>query len=271
MSDGVSTALILLAVALSEGIRLVPAGAVVMRRVFWGEWHRTDPLELGRGFAMPAVAIPFVVAVVVPAAEVPRYGVVRAASRLHARLRRVRLALTFLRALGAASMLVLAFGIPYATYRSGWWGLIVSLGAVLVLAAVQAALSFSAVRRSGCDARSGFRSAIRVLWPFSTPRSAEYVLEQVVAGVPPLVAARALLPDMEFDRMVRALAYDVLQRGRDDADATLLRRLCGTEQLRRIVDARPADAPRFCPRCAAGYESRVSECMDCGAVPLVVR
>ena len=268
MTDGVSTALILLAVALSEGIRLTPDGSIVVRRVLFGGWRRVEPLALGRGFTLPGAPTPFVLALVALPSVVPPSGIRRATTRLRARLRRARVSVALLRALGAVSLLVLVLGVPLATARSGWWGLAVSLATMLALALAQSVVLYAATRRAGGSRGRSAKNAIRVLWPFTTPRGAELLLDQVIDGTPPLVVARALLVPAAFADAVRPLAYDVLH-ARAEADGELLRALCGVEALEGIVSARPAEADRYCPRCASGFQPGIAECSECEAVPLV--
>jgi hypothetical protein len=264
--DGsLSTALILGAVAMSEGIRVTPSGAVVMHRLLAGPWKHVEPLALGRGFTLPSVASPFTVAVVVSpvvADTDPRAQV----TVLHERMAATRTLVTWLRLLGAVSATTLVVGVPWLTARAGWFGLVASLTALLALAVVQAWLIRHALRRLG-SAKS-IATAVRVLWPFTTPRSAELVLDAAVAGIPPLVAARALLREGEFRRTVRSLAYDVVHQ-RDAPEGDSLRALCDPDELRAIIADRPEESERYCPRCAAGYAPGIRECAECLTVPLV--
>ena len=172
-----------------------------------------------------------------------------------------------LRVLGAASFVMLAIGVPLATARAGWFGLATSLVTVLVLSVVQALVVYRALSRAGF-AGAAFGASMRLLWPFTTPRSTEVLLDALVSDMPPLVAARALMPDEEFGRAVRSLSYDVMH-DRDAADATMLRALCDPAELQAIVARSPGADDWFCPRCGAGYASRIRECHECEDVPLV--
>ena len=265
MDPSLSTGLILGAVALAEGIRATPADALVMHRVLAGPWTRTEPLPLGRGFTLPSVA-PFSVAIV--AARRPLDGDPRAmVGVLRDRMAKAKVPIALLRVFGAASLAMLAIGVPLITARAGWFGLVASLAAVLLLSVVQAMMAYRALRQAAF-ARAALGASMRVLWPFTTPRSAEVVLDALASDMPPLVAARALMPDEEFGRAVRSLAYD-LMHDREAADATMLRALCDPAELRAIVARAPDEDGWFCPRCGAGYAPRIGECRECEEVPLV--
>ncbi len=267
MDGSLSTALILGAVALSEGIRVTPTGAVVLRRLLAGPWTPEEPLPLGRGFTLPSLASPFTVAVVVPPAQADADPPALVAA-LRDRVDAVGSSVRALRVLGAASLVLLVIGVPLLTARSGWFGLLAALGSLVLLAAAQAVLLHRALRRVGGGGRSAALTAAKVLWPFTTPRSAEILLDATVRGVPPLVVARALLHGDEFHRLVRPLAYDVVM-DRDAADAATLRGLCDTTELRTIIAHPPEGATTFCPRCAAGYANSIRSCVECDMVPLV--
>jgi hypothetical protein len=72
----------------------------------------------------------------------------------------------------------------------------------------------------------------------------------------------------EFQRAVRPIAYDVVH-GRDHVEGSTLLALCAADELRAIIAHPPAEADRFCPRCAAGYEPGVDACAECDGVMIV--
>jgi hypothetical protein len=237
----------------------------VIHRVLAGPWARTEPLALGRGFTLPSVS-PFTVAIVAPQRSFsgdPRAMV----DVLRERMTHARVLVAILRVLGATSFAMLAIGVPLATARAGWFGLVASLAAVLVLSVVQALVVYRSMRRAGFE-RAASGASLRLLWPFTTPRSAEVLLDALVSDMPSLVVARALMPAEEFCRAVRSLAYDVMH-DRDAVDATMLRALCDPAELHAMVARPPLEDAWFCPRCGAGYASRISECGECQGVALV--
>ena len=268
MSDTVSTILILAVVAMFEGVRRVAPDAFVLRRVLLGRWRAVEPLDLGRGWSLAAWPIPAVMALVMDdRGDVARLAPARQPTRLRARLRRSRTAIAVLRILGAIILLTLVAGVPLATLRWDVWGLAMSLEVLLLLCVVQAIVTYMGQRRAGGPPRSSLWPAIRALWPFAAPRAAEWVLERATAGTSALVVCGELLGRDALLLALRPRVYDELHsRGTSSGVVSFY----GREAVAGFLRTPPGGKSEpFCPRCGSGYRADVSECSDCGGVPVI--
>jgi hypothetical protein len=257
--------LILGALTLLDGVRRIPAGAHLLRRVGSGAWTVTTPDDDARRLLFPwwpSFVLRLIVAPAQPADE--------RADDLAGRLRRVGRLVMVLRLLGAMVLVGVVFGIPIATETWGWRGLLIALLAVEVIAAVVVATAILALRRLGLRGRTALRLGSGLLSPFATPRAAELVLHHAIAGVPPLRAIRQLVPPSAFDAWIRPRAHDLLHAGHAAGDAELEAALPRVE-LERIIGAPPPHRlPRepWCGRCGRVYRERTSCCADCNALSL---
>jgi hypothetical protein len=277
-----STVVILAAVTLLDGLRRVPAGAIVLRRVLGSPWAVSDR-ETRAGIQLLSWWNPLSVALVVPS------GGIVANSRgdvtvdtLGARLAKVQRLVTVLRLLGTFVLLWIVFGIAGAMARFDAWGLVASLGILLLLSTLTAAVVVVVVRRRGSSWREALRAGAPLLYPFSAPRAAETVLLNAVAGTAPLMVARQLMGADRFAAWIRPHAYDALRAAKllvwfdvRDGDASGLASLTaavGRSDLRAIVETPPthcANGEYYCPRCARAYRSGRATCAECAGLPLV--
>ena len=271
MGDTLITAGILAVVAMSEGVRRLAPGTFVVRRTAWGPWKLAQTLELGTGMHLVTWCIPFALPVVLKDVGADaRLGVRRLVKRFEARARRVQPDIAVLRIVGVAVLATLVVGIPFASLRWGAWGLIVAVQLLLTLTVSQAAFAWLALRRAGIVSRAALLPSLKLLWPFTAPRAAELVQQQVVAGVPPLVVLHAMLGDDELLRALRPMVYDALHSASESEAARTLGTLYDTQKLRAFIATRPAgsDGASFCPRCTTVYQRGVRECSDCAGVAL---
>lgn len=270
MGDGVSTVLILAVVALSEGVRRLSPGAFVLRRTF-GAWSLAPTLELGRDMHVVAWGIPVSLPIVLApaAADSSELSLRRRLTRLRARARRVRTATVLLRVTGTLVLATLVFAVPLATLRWDVWGLVAALVVLLTLALLQAILGYSALRRAAASRRNALFAALKLLWPFTAPRAAELVQDQVVAGVPSIAVAHELLGEAAFLEALRPAVYDYV-KGREMRGA-LLGELCDRQKLSAFISAPPAGASDdpFCPRCRAQFRRGMMYCSECEDVALI--
>jgi len=261
--------LVLAAITWLEGVRRVPADALVLRQVLGGAWTVLAPDDRGRAWRLVAWWTPLTLALVVPPGGIldAEPTGTRGAEVLATRLARVGRTTIALRALGAGVLLGIVFGLPAAVARFGAWGLAAGLAGVLVLALVTAAVAARGARLLGYGWRRALRVGASLLWPFSSPRAAEVLLEHSVAGAPPLLVARQLLGDAGFAEWVRPQAYDALAgHGLPNDAATLLLTLLGRPALAAIVHAPPASCASgeaFCARCARTYRAGARVCAEC--------
>lgn len=258
--------LVLAAITWLEGVRRVPADALVLRRVLGGAWSAAGADDRGRAWHVVAWWSPLTLALVLPAAGIPDAEV--SGGHFVARLARVRRTIVVLRVLGAAVLLAIVFGVPVAVARFGTWGFAAGLAGVLLLALVTALVATRGARVLRYRWRRALRIGSSLVWPFSSPRAAEVLLERAVAGAPPLLVARHLLGEAGFAAWVRPQAYDALSHNRSaDATAAVLLDLLGRPALAAIVEARPSGCgpgDSFCARCARTYRAGTTMCVECG-------
>jgi hypothetical protein len=272
MSDSFSTILILALVALSEGVRRLTPGAFVLRRTF-GRWSMAETLELGRELHLVAWAIPVSLPLVLPAdasADRKRLGLRRLLKRLRDRARRVKLEVAILRVVGTIVLLGLVVGVPLATLRWDVYGLVLAIELLALFCVAQAIMLWNALRRSGVAPRAALATSLKALWPFTAPRAAEFVNDQVVRGVPPVAVAHELLGETRFLRELRPLVFDHVHADEPSEIASVLTQLCGADRLSAFLRERPADSgdEPFCPRCASQYRAEVTQCVNCEGVEL---
>jgi hypothetical protein len=275
VGDALVTAALLAAVAISESVRRLPAGALVLRRDALAPWKLARTTELGRGLHLLAWFVPFTLPVVLPDAAESQLGLRRLAKRLDARTRRVSGELAVMRVLGLL-VLVLLVTIPFAILRSGAWGLLVGLALLIGLSMTQSALAWTALRRTGLTAIPALRASARFVWPFSAPQAPVAVQERLTSGMPALLAAYRMMGEAEFLSAFRHLVYDTVNGGASVESAELVTRICGRQRLVAYLATPPslthsaeseARLP-FCPRCATVYRAGLTECADCSGVPL---
>jgi hypothetical protein len=249
------------ALVLLEGLRRVPAGALVMRGTGPRHWRPLGEPQTRERWRLISWWSPVGPAIVLPPLEGPA---MLGPADLEGRLQTARRFMPRLTAGAALTLLALVIGLPVASARYGAVGFLAGAAVVLALAVTNASTGALALRRLGSPARR-----IQVLaWcsPFAAGRVLESVYETALAGASPAQAVRALAGEEVFATWSRARAYDVVVGGVSDPD------LCTAADeatLRRIIAARPAEpgAASFCPRCAATWLVAQGACPTC-AVPL---
>lgn len=247
---------LLVGIALAEGLRRVPAGGVLLRRVPGYPWHvaagpyRAAAWRLASAF--PPLALH---ALLQPSEGAPR--------RLPPR-GRLRLWITLLRLPSLLALIALLVGVPLLSASMGTRGLILAIAAAFGTSLLTAIASMLALIRLGIGWKTAVWDALRIVSPFTSPRAPEIVMERALAGVPVIDPIRALLPTDAFAAWIRPLAYDQAMRSADDA-------LLPRDEAERIIHTPPADAApgdAWCPRCAGIYQPGVESCRGCGGVPL---
>jgi len=253
------TIAILALLTLIEGMRRVPAGSVVLRRVLFGPWtvERPEPAERLRLLSWWSPIMTTIVLAPRPSYQKTSVKDVRA--RLEGR--ELYTALFDLRVLGAVELVVLVLGLPLALQRFGAMGFFVGLGVVLLLCLT----IFTALVLSGRTLGKRWRWAFPFLSPFSAPRAAEVLLEEALRDVPPAVAGSALLPADAFLVFVRPFVYDASNGG--DVDRRFLEGM-NLNELRATLAQRPRGTSQngqglWCPRCGATFIHGDS-CSECG-------
>lgn len=250
-----STFWLLGGIALAEGLRRVPAGSLLLRHVAGYPWHVAAGPYRAAGWRLTSAFSPLALHCVLQPAE-------PGDARNPMRLRRGWI--TLVRIPGLLALIALLVGVPLLSASMGTMGLILAIAAAFGTALVTAMVSMLAMARMGVGWKTAAWDALRIVSPFTAPRAPEIVLERVLAGVPVVDAARALLPADAFAAWLRPLAYDAVVR---DADAGIVPR----DEAERIIRTPPADAApgdAWCPRCAGIYQPGVESCRGCGDVPL---
>jgi hypothetical protein len=251
---------------LLDGLRRIPPGAHVLRRVGTGAWTAVTPEE-GTRRLLVSWWTPFILRIVACSAEAQRGDDVR---RLAERWRRMQRPVEALRLLGGMVLLGIVLGVPVAAETSGWRALLLVLLIVETLAIAVAIVALLALRRLGLNTRSALRAAGGLLSPFAAPRAAEIVLERAFAGALPVVVTRLLLPPSAFAAWIRPRAYDLL-RGHAPVDDPELGAALSRGELQQIVRAPPRDrltGEPWCARCGRVYRESTRSCAECDALSL---
>ena len=246
------------ALVLLEGLRRVPAGALVLRGLGPSGWRPQGEPEPRARWRIVSWWSPIAPALLVPPVEgAPALEL----GALEARLQVASRAAPWLAVSAGVTLLALVLGLPVATARFGGVGFLAGAAAVLTLAVANAGAGAFALRRLGAAPR---RSRI-LAWcsPFAAGRVLEGVFEAALAGASPAQAVRALSGEAVFAKWCRPRAYDVVYQGLDDPD---LRAAADHSTLKAIAKAPPQDSAggaSFCPRCAATWRVPVGACPTC--------
>lgn len=274
MDNPATVAALLAAIAVSDGLRLLPAGAIVVSRLAFGDWRaawvNTDR-DAGSRLRLITWCSPLLLPVVLAGTPDATMPLSQRVARFRKRMRRTRSYLAALRVGGILTLAALVIGIPWLTARSGIWGLLLGVALVLGLSLTQAVVAIVAVRRAGAGMGHAMLRSARYLWPFTAPRAAEDVLSCVTAGVPPLILLHQLLPADAFRRFVRPLLFDAVVCGEHPERVTALRAHLGESQVSEIVSRPPSerDGDAYCPRCGASFYRGARVCSDCVGVELL--
>jgi hypothetical protein len=245
---------------LLDGLRRVPAGAFVLRRVLGGRWQ---VLDLREGYRIVSWWPPLTTSLVL--SPVPKTSSLSVDQRFE-RTRKERAILTVL---GAVGLVALVIVVPLGMRRWGGAGFLAALMTVLLLSLLTTGASFHAGSAIGLSRRQRFMFAMPRLNPFASPAAGEALLERSLEGANPFAVARALMTEADFVTWVRPLAYDVNAGVQSDSEVELLH-LFERNDLPGILAARPtgvgADSP-WCPRCGSEFGTTSTECPAC-EVPL---
>jgi hypothetical protein len=250
------------ALVLLEGLRRVPAGALVLKG--WGPagWRPQGEPEPRPRWRLISWWSP-----IAPALLLPPLGASPALQRgeVEARLHTVQHVVPWLTVSAAATLLALIFALPVATARFGAVGFLTGAAVVFVLAVTNAYVGVLALRRLGPPPR---RTQI-LAWcsPFATGRVLEGVLEAALAGASPAQAVRALAGETAFATWCRPRAYDVVFTAAHDPDLLAAADRATLGAITALPPSDRAGASAFCPRCAATWRENSDACPAC-AVPL---
>ena len=265
--DGVDweIAAVFAALVLSEGLRRIPAGGLVIRAIGWSGWKPAGEPEPRGRVRLVSWWSPLAPALVL--APLDGEAVV-ANETLAERVRVARRAAPWVAAGGAITLVALVLGLPIATARLGRVGLIAGAVVVLALAIVTAVGGWWAVRRLGAPGTVRRGQILGWCSPFASGRVLERVYQSALAGASPAQGLRALAGEREFAEWARRRAYDVVRGGAVDPD---LSAAADASTLAAIVAAEPpmaAGGESYCPRCDAVWVVLRDACPDCG-VPVV--
>lgn len=247
---------LLAGIALAEGLRRVPAGGVLLRRVPGYPWQVAAGPYRAPAWRMASAFSPLALhALLQPGEGAPRELPPRGGLRLWINLLRIPSLL---------ALIALIAGVPLLSASMGTRGLILAVAAAFGASLLTAIVAMLALIRLGIGWKTAVWDALRIVSPFTSPRAPEIVMERALAGVPMIDPVRALLPPDAFAAWIRPLAYDQVMGSADDA-------LLPRAEAERIVRTPPADAApgdAWCPRCAGVYQPGVEACRGCGEVPL---
>jgi hypothetical protein len=253
------------ALVLLEGLRRVPAGALIVRGRGPGDWRPAATAEPSARWRLVSCWSPIAPGLVLP----PLEGAPPMPSDvLAARVAVVRRATPWLAWSGALALAALVLGLPLASARLGAFGFFAGVGVVLGLALVTASVGALTLRRLGQG--MAYRRGQILGWcsPFASGRVLEEVYQTALAGASPAQAVRALSGDLVFAAWARSRAYDFVRGGSPDPD---LAAAADTATLAAIVASPPPTdwgGRSYCPRCAAAWIMVAGPCPSCG-VPVV--
>src|SRR5512138_651970 len=128
MLNSVATAAILYGITFAEGVRQLPADAIVLRRFAFGPWRFVRRVEIGAGLRLVSWCLPVSLPLVLArgSAAVDRAEIRERLERVRAGMASTRLSLVLLRVLGLVTMLLLVAGVPIVVERNGLFGLVVA-------------------------------------------------------------------------------------------------------------------------------------------------
>jgi hypothetical protein len=256
-----STVFVLAAIALAEGITRVPADALVFRRVFLGPWQVSGPPGRDR-LRLVQWWSPWTEALIIPPMSITTPPLSRA--ELHRRLRATASIRRTARVIGAMTLLALVLGIPAGIGSAGFVGGLMAAGCVLAGQVALGLLGWFGLRVLGAPLRVQVRLAAATLNPFAAPGAASRLLAAAAAGAPPLAAANTLLTPDRWMSWFRPRAYDAGVALAPDRELTE-----GFEEAHQAIALALARRPtmasheRWCPRCAATYQSGFTACAEC--------
>lgn len=248
---------------LLDGLRRVPAGALVLRKVVGGTWK---VVEFRPGYRLVSWWPPLTTTLIVAPGTKPsgRHGENRSAD-LERGLERVRRDATFLLISGAVSLVSLVGGLPLAMR---WWGAMGFLAGLMVVgffALLAAGASYYAGGKLRLATRERLAFALPRLNPFASPGAGEALLERALEGTQPVAVARLLMTAAEFERWIRPRAFDAVQGTKAPGSDELVN-VMGFRQLRDLVAARPpgvAAVSPWCPRCGSEFGPSAHRCATC--------
>jgi hypothetical protein len=256
-----------------DGLRRVPAGAFVLRRILFGKW---EVVPLREGYGMVSWWPPLTTTVILapeprrtggPLKGLPRdLGV---AQSLADRRTESPRGTGLLHALGLLGLVTLVVVVPTGMRWWGGLGFLASLAAVILLSGLIAALSFYVSKPLGLSTRERVFFSLPRLNPFAAPAAGEALLERSLAGANPFLVARALMEQEDFLGWIRPTAYDIVH-GEEVDGAEALLEVSRENELKELVNVRPARVAahsKWCPRCGSEFEPAISSCSSC-EIPL---
>lgn len=251
-----------------EGLRRIPAGAVVLVWGLDGRWRPRKGLQAGRGWSIVAWWPPLGVPLVLPPSdpEAQYEPIADAGHVVMARLQAVGRPALVLRVLGTAELVCLVLALPALSAEYGPGGFVLSATVVIVLCAANAVVLVWALGRTDARWPERFRAAAAAAWPLSAGRASEILLSAAVHGFPAGVVVQQLVEPDDFRSWLRPRAYDALERPDVTPEADLLLRTFGRTTLVDIVQGPPAALAAdelYCPRCAGTYVASVAMCREC--------
>jgi hypothetical protein len=272
MIEVVSIGATLFAISTLEGVRRVPVGSFIARRIGFAEWT-VARVESSATFRLVSWCIPVVLPIVLNPVrtEGSRLPLRRLTRRVESRGRRAQSSVVVARVIGMLGLLVLSIGLPFATQFAGPVGFVAGLLALEALCVCQVVLTARTLKRLGMTGSAATLASLPFLNPFASHRAVEVILRQVVADAPPALVISALVSDEHLRTGVRRFLYDSLNARVAGEDATLLLELLGSQRLSRILSSSDEceHGAAFCPRCGSVFRSAGTQCSDCREVALL--
>jgi hypothetical protein len=152
------------ALVLVEGLRRVPAGALVVGVTWWNGWEPAGETEPRARWRLVSWWSPLAPSLVLPPLSGPP---VLSTDELAARLRVARRSAPWLAGGGALTLAALILGLPVASARLGALGFLAGAAVVLALASATAAAGALARRRLGLGGTGRRRQVLGWCSPFA--------------------------------------------------------------------------------------------------------
>jgi hypothetical protein len=238
-----------------EGVRRVPAGAVVLRHAAGYAWQVAGGPH-PPGWRLVSWLSPLVThLVLVPGPDAGRTPPKRLGTWM-----------MVLRLPAAVALVALIVGVPLLTANGGFGGLLRALALAFGASTAAALVSAVGLWRMGIAPRTAIADALPLLSPFAAPRAPEVVLARALEGVAFTGVLRALLGPEAYAEWARPVAYDGA-RGRADAGALL-----PAGEAAAVLGRPPAGTLAgdvYCARCGRVYLPAAAACRACEGAELV--
>ena len=230
----------------------------MFRKIIGGKW---EVVEMREGYRVVSWWPPFSTTIVVPPSDLDL-----PLSEVESRVQQTHAWRVVLSALGGLSLVALVIGVPVGMrWFSGGLGFLGALALVLLLSWIVTALAYVASGVLQISKGKRMLFALPRLNPFAAPAAGEALLQRAVEGAGPIAVAKVLMEEMDFEKWVRPMAWDVLHGVEGEWGVEVVR-VVGRKELERTVVIPPPGIGKempWCPRCGAEFTTVCTTCPSC--------